>query len=331
MKKQVLLLMALLMSVVASAQKTIIMEKEAGVYKVPCTVNGVKMKFILDTGAASVSMSQSMAQFLLDGEYLSSSDFTGSGKSVLADGSVVNHAIVNLRDIEIAGMHIYNIEATVIEGQNAPLLLGQTAISELGRVTIDGNRLMIHAAEDELSQDQINQLNEQIDRLIDAGSWAAATDCLLKMENAVGLSEYGLFLLCRCYFSAMQWDECILTSKRWLREYESDDDLSILGHKGSVYSFLAGAYEYGKIDYNSALLWYQKQIDIWENCDLTHSHNRNYFDKRYDKESMASTYYSIGDCYYELKSYYQAISYYKKAVKFRCQYLNFSTQDLQNG
>ena len=69
--------MALLMSIIASAQVTIQMEKDGGVYKVPCNVNGVKMKFIFDTGASTVSMSQTMAQFLLDGEYLSVSDIKG--------------------------------------------------------------------------------------------------------------------------------------------------------------------------------------------------------------------------------------------------------------
>ena len=144
MKKQILLFLALIMSVVASAQVTIQMEKDGGVYKVPCTVNGVKMKFIFDTGAAMVCISQNMAQFLLDGDYLSIDDIVGTGQSQVADGSLVNHVEIILRDIEIGGMHLRNVKAIVTEGQNAPLLLGQTAISELGRVTIDGNRLLVH-------------------------------------------------------------------------------------------------------------------------------------------------------------------------------------------
>jgi predicted aspartyl protease len=83
MKKQILLFLALIMSMMATAQVTIQMEKEGGVYKVPCSVNGVKMKFIFDTGATTVSMSQTMAQFLLDGDYLSVSDIKGAGNVLI--------------------------------------------------------------------------------------------------------------------------------------------------------------------------------------------------------------------------------------------------------
>ena len=154
MKKRFLLLLVLSMNLFLSAQVTIQMEKDGGVYKVPCTVNGVKMKFIFDTGASSVCMSQTMAQFLLDGEYLSISDIKGSGQSVVADGTIVNHANIVLRDIEIGGLHIRNVQATVLESQNAPLLLGQTAISELGRITIDGNKLIIHTGDNELTDNE---------------------------------------------------------------------------------------------------------------------------------------------------------------------------------
>ena len=112
MKKQILLFLALIMSMMATAQVTIQMEKEGGVYKVPCTVNGVKMKFIFDTGASTVCISQTMAQFLLDGDYLSVDDIVGTGQSQIADGSIVNHVVIVLRDIEIGGMHIHNIKAT---------------------------------------------------------------------------------------------------------------------------------------------------------------------------------------------------------------------------
>lgn len=78
----------LLTSMSLFSQVSIQMENDGGVYKIPCIVNGVKMKFIFDTGASTVSMSQAMAQFLLDGEYLSYEDIKGTGKSVVADGTI---------------------------------------------------------------------------------------------------------------------------------------------------------------------------------------------------------------------------------------------------
>lgn len=125
------------------AQVTITMEQDGGVYKVPCVVNGAKMKFIFDTGAATVCLSESMAEYLLENDYISKDDILGLGASQVADGRIVDHVKINLKDIEIAGLHLKDVEAVVVEGQRAPLLLGQTAIQKLGRVIIDGNKLII--------------------------------------------------------------------------------------------------------------------------------------------------------------------------------------------
>ena len=39
-----------------------------------------------------------------------------------------------------------NVKATIKQQQNAPLLLGQSAIEKLGKITIDGYKLIIHKA-----------------------------------------------------------------------------------------------------------------------------------------------------------------------------------------
>ena len=320
MKKHILLFLALIMSMMATAQVTIQMEKEGGVYKVPCTVNGVKMKFIFDTGAATVSMSQTMAQFLLDGEYLSESDIKGTGKSVLADGSIVNHATIILKDVEIGGMHIHNIDATVIEDQNAPLLLGQSAISELGKISIEGDKLIIHSAENKLTRQQIDQLEEQANRYINSNSYAAAIDCLIRIDEAVGLTEYGLKNLCYCYSQNYQEEQCIESCRRWIKEYESIGDVV---NKESVYEYLGCSYYYGRKDYNNALLYYQKSLDILENKLISKD---NFYIRM-----AANRNWDIGSCYYGLNNYYSAITYYKKAINTRCEVLNVSMKDVQNG
>lgn len=325
MKKQILLFLALIMSMMATAQVTIQMEKEGGVYKVPCTVNGVKMKFIFDTGAATVSMSQTMAQFLLDGDYLSATDIKGTGKSVLADGSIVNHAIVNLRDVEIGGMHLHNIGATVIEGQNAPLLLGQSAISELGRISIEGNKLVIHSAENELTQQQIDQLDEQAFRYMDVGSYAAAIECLTRIDEAVGLTEYGLKNLCYCYSMSDLFNDCIQTCKRWIKEYDEKADVV---NKQMVYDYLASAYYYGLDDFDNALLWYQKELALM---------NSPTFSKYYSddialyKRLLATTEDEVAGCHYLKGNYYQAIPHNKQAIKLLCESMGITMEDVQGG
>ncbi len=141
--KKLILSIILFFSHSLFAQVTITMEQDGGVYKVPCVVNGAKMKFIFDTGAATVCLSESMAEYLLDNDYITKDDILGTGASQVADGRIVDHVKINLRDIEIAGLHLKDVETVVVEGQRAPLLLGQTAIQKLGKVSIDGNKLII--------------------------------------------------------------------------------------------------------------------------------------------------------------------------------------------
>ena len=301
MKKQILLFLLLMVRIVTSAQVTIQMEKEGGVYKVPCNVNGVKMKFIFDTGASTVSMSQTMAQFLLDGEYLSISDIKGIGHSVVADGTIVNHAIIILQDIEIGGLHLKNIQATVLESQNAPLLLGQTAISELGRITIDGNKLIIHTVDNELTDEQIEQLVERAKWYIKTQNFSAAIECLEKVDNAVGLTEYGLYELCYCYSQNRQSSQCIQACNRWLSEYE---DLDEYRDKYYIYGYLGGAYLFGLDDYNKALLWYQKQSSLVKS------------DEEYYENMLQQAW-----CYDYMDNKYRAIELYKDVISYKLRQL----------
>ena len=114
--------------IISNAQTIIQMEEYGGVYRIPCKVNGAKMKLIFDTGAENVCLSLPMAEYLFDNDFISSADIIGSGSSTVADGRIVDHVELIIKDIEIEGIHLYNVRAVVIEGQNAPLLMGQSAI-----------------------------------------------------------------------------------------------------------------------------------------------------------------------------------------------------------
>lgn len=159
MKKYFFLLISLLGYFSSFSQTVIEMEKQGGVYRIPCLVNGAKMKLIFDTGAANVCLSQSIAEYLLDNDYISSADFLETGQSVVADGRIVDHLKINIKDIEIGGMHLSNVPAIVMFEQQAPLLLGQSAIQQLGTVSMNGNRLVIHKIDNNsLSDDEIDAL-----------------------------------------------------------------------------------------------------------------------------------------------------------------------------
>jgi len=126
------------------SQTTIFMEKENGVYQIPCKVNGIPMKFIFDTGASDVTISLTEAQFLIKQNLLSVNDIIGKEKYQIANGDIEVGTKIILKEINIRGLVLHNIEASVIHSQQAPLLLGQNVISKLGKLELEGNRLTIY-------------------------------------------------------------------------------------------------------------------------------------------------------------------------------------------
>lgn len=121
----------------------ILMQEVGGVYQIPCKVNGVPMNFIFDTGASNVCISLTEALFMYKQGSLKDSDFRGVSYSQVANGDIIPGANVILRKIEIGGIILENINATIMLNSEAPLLLGQSAIRELGSIQILGDKLYI--------------------------------------------------------------------------------------------------------------------------------------------------------------------------------------------
>lgn len=132
---------------------TIQMHREnSGTYTVPCTVNGLPLRFIFDTGASTVCISSMEAIFMLKNGYLKQSDIKGRSYSQVASGAIVEGMTVNLKTVEIGGLKQYNVEAAVVNSLSAPLLFGQSAIQKLGPIKLDGDKLIIG---------KVNVLNEE--------------------------------------------------------------------------------------------------------------------------------------------------------------------------
>ena len=122
---------------VSIGQTTIIMQKTGGVFAIPCTVNGLKLKFIFDTGASDVSISLTEALFMLKNGYLTANEIYGSSYAQIANGDITENTKILLKKIEFAGLTLYNVTATVIHSTSAPLLFGQSAMAKLGKFQID--------------------------------------------------------------------------------------------------------------------------------------------------------------------------------------------------
>jgi len=115
------------------------MRKEGGVYLVPITVNGLNLDFIFDTGASSISLSSAEAMVMLRQGQITQDDIVGQKQFQDATGGVSVGTIVLLRTVQIGDITLENVEASIVDNIQAPLLLGQTALAKFGKVTIDYN------------------------------------------------------------------------------------------------------------------------------------------------------------------------------------------------
>ena len=117
--------------------------QESGVCKVKCAINGLPLHFIFDTGAADVSISSVEATFMAKNDFLSSSDIIGKQNYQTADGNITEGTIINLKDVKLGSLHLNNIKASVVRNQVAPLLLGQSVLSKLGKIEIDNTKKVL--------------------------------------------------------------------------------------------------------------------------------------------------------------------------------------------
>ncbi len=117
--------------------------KESGVTKVKCTINGLPLHFVFDTGAAEVTMSMVEANFMVKNDYIRPDDIIGSAQYMDANGDITEGTVVNLRTVNFGGLELENVRASVVRNQKAPLLLGQSVLGRLGKIEIDNSRLRL--------------------------------------------------------------------------------------------------------------------------------------------------------------------------------------------
>lgn len=113
------------------------MTEENGVYYVPVEVNGLNLKFIFDTGASAISISSAEVAVMYRQGLISQEDVLGTSQMMDANGDITEGAVVNLRTVKIGDLTLHNIQASVEDNMQAPLLFGQSALSKFGKVSID--------------------------------------------------------------------------------------------------------------------------------------------------------------------------------------------------
>ena len=117
--------------------------KTNGVTEVQCSINGLPLHFVFDTGASDVTISMIEATFMLKNKYLKPLDVVGKQNYLTADGNVSEGTVINLKSVKIGDLELTNVRASVVKSQNAPLLLGQSVLGRLGKIEIDNEKRVI--------------------------------------------------------------------------------------------------------------------------------------------------------------------------------------------
>lgn len=111
---------------------------EGGVKYVQVKINGFGFEMIFDTGCSAATISSAEAGYLYEKGWLTDEDILGQVQSRIADGSITNDTVVNLREVVINDqLRFTDVKATVSSSSSAPLLLGNEVLDRVKSVEID--------------------------------------------------------------------------------------------------------------------------------------------------------------------------------------------------
>src|SRR5574344_1897746 len=119
--------------------------EQGGVKLIDVTVNRqLTVKMILDSGCSTTLISIAEARYLYEKGCIREDDFLGVTKSQIADGSIVENMVINLRELVIGNkIRCTNVTATVSENTQAPLLLGNEVLNRAPSYSVDNENKVI--------------------------------------------------------------------------------------------------------------------------------------------------------------------------------------------
>ena len=123
-----------------SQNEAIAMTPKGGTFVVQALINGaLSIGFVLDSGAADVSIPADVVMTLMRTGSIQSADFLGTRTYALADGSTVPSSTFRIRSLKVGDRTIENVTGSVASVK-APPLLGQSFLKRLKVWSIDNSK-----------------------------------------------------------------------------------------------------------------------------------------------------------------------------------------------
>ncbi len=105
---------------------------------IPVKINGMSLDMIFDTGASATCITLAEAQYLYEKGNLSDNDIIDTQHFQTADGNISTGLRIILRNVSIGDeINLTNVEAVVVQNQQAPLLLGQSVMKNFREISVD--------------------------------------------------------------------------------------------------------------------------------------------------------------------------------------------------
>ncbi len=119
--------------------------ERGGIKLLDVSINGIGLQMIFDTGCSGALISIAEARYLYEKGLITNGDFKGTTQAQIADGSIVENMVINLREVIVGGQVVCpNVEATVSPNTNAPLLLGGEIINRFAAYSVDNENKVIN-------------------------------------------------------------------------------------------------------------------------------------------------------------------------------------------
>jgi clan AA aspartic protease (TIGR02281 family) len=127
----------------AAGPQTVQLKRNGGVYVVPVLVNNaITLDFVIDSGAADVSIPVDVALTLIRAGTIAGTDLFGTRTYRLADGSQLENTQVHIREMKVGNVVVSDVRASVSSMRAVPLL-GQSFLSRLSSWSVDNSRHLL--------------------------------------------------------------------------------------------------------------------------------------------------------------------------------------------
>ena len=106
-------------------------------------VNGVEMRFLLDTGCSTLQITSAEYYYMKHLGVIAEDKLKDEVECTYADGSTKKCLTLDVDSLEIGGIKLEGVDCVIQENCESELLLGQGVLKELGEVSIDYNNKIL--------------------------------------------------------------------------------------------------------------------------------------------------------------------------------------------